>query len=211
MLQPMTTDRVERFYKDVGTLRLKFPVAEIARATGQSKGNVSKYLSQTLEPSNAFLDRFYRAYSDSFKKVGTTKPQDAQNGPNSNPPLPLTRIAEVIKTIQYKTNPTLTIEAIADKAGVSRQTLQAYIKEGDSQKVYEKLKTEFKDLLTDMTTSTKAPAFEMKPNGNDKDSTIYKQADTINKHADTLKSQQELIAELAKNVMHLSGKLIEKR
>jgi transcriptional regulator with XRE-family HTH domain len=64
-----TTDRIEKFYKDVEALGLKFPVAEIARKTGQGKGNVSRYLSRKLEPSETFLDAFYNAFKTSYKNV----------------------------------------------------------------------------------------------------------------------------------------------
>jgi ribosome-associated translation inhibitor RaiA len=57
---------IERFYKDIKGLDLKFPVAEIARQTGHSKANVSKYLSRKLEPSESFLN----AFNDKFHKNG---------------------------------------------------------------------------------------------------------------------------------------------
>jgi len=60
---------IEQFYKDVSTLGLKFPVAAISEATGQSKSNVSKYLSRNLEPSEAFLKKFYDKFPVSSKKV----------------------------------------------------------------------------------------------------------------------------------------------
>lgn len=131
MLQTGKTDRVKQFYKHVDELRLKFPVAEISRATGQSKGNVSRYLNGSLEPSEAFLNKFYGAFSESFKEVAI---------PESN-------------------------------------------KHTDK-----------------LTTSTKAPAFEMKPsNGSDKDAVIK----TL---AVTTQSQQEVISKLT----DLVTKLIKK-
>lgn len=61
----LTNKQIEQFYKDVEGLNLKFPVAAIAKKTGESKGNVSKYLSKKprTEPSESFLKKFY----DSFK------------------------------------------------------------------------------------------------------------------------------------------------
>lgn len=53
---------IEKFYGDVDRLKLKFPVADIAKATKESKGNVSKYLSRKLEPSESFLQRFYNSF-----------------------------------------------------------------------------------------------------------------------------------------------------
>jgi hypothetical protein len=40
---------IEKFYADVEALRLKFPVAAIAKATGYTKSNVSEYLSKKKE------------------------------------------------------------------------------------------------------------------------------------------------------------------
>lgn len=62
-------EEIERFYKDLEGLDLKFPVAAIAKATGHSKANVSKYLSRKLEPSEAFLKAFYEKVQNSGKNV----------------------------------------------------------------------------------------------------------------------------------------------
>lgn len=76
MLQTVKTEKAQEFYKHVEALRLKFPVAEISRATGQSKGNVSRYLNGSLEPSQAFLNKFYTAFSKSFNGDALTKSTD---------------------------------------------------------------------------------------------------------------------------------------
>jgi hypothetical protein len=60
---------IEQFYKDVKALDLKFPVAAISEATGQSKSNVSKYLSRKLEPSESFLKAFYERFPKNGKIV----------------------------------------------------------------------------------------------------------------------------------------------
>ena len=60
---------IERFYKDIKGLDLKFPVAEIARQTGHSKANVSKYLSRKLEPSESFLIAFNAKFQKNGKNV----------------------------------------------------------------------------------------------------------------------------------------------
>lgn len=65
-------DNIDQFYKDVQELKLKFPIAAIAKATGESKGNVSRYLSKKQEPSEPFLIKFY----DSFKIVPRGTPDD---------------------------------------------------------------------------------------------------------------------------------------
>jgi transcriptional regulator with XRE-family HTH domain len=62
----VTKTKIERFYDDVKRLGLKFPGAEISRATGYKKGNVSNYLNRKLEPSAAFLEAFYKAFPVSY-------------------------------------------------------------------------------------------------------------------------------------------------
>lgn len=62
-------EEIDQFYKDVLQIGLKFPVAAIADATGHSKGNVSKYLSRKLEPSEAFLKAYYEKFPKDSKNV----------------------------------------------------------------------------------------------------------------------------------------------
>jgi hypothetical protein len=59
----------KKFIEDVGRLQLKFPVASVAKVTGESKGNVSNFLNKKKEPSDNFLRTFYekvklRAFKD---------------------------------------------------------------------------------------------------------------------------------------------------
>ena len=70
----LTKDKIERFYLDVERLGLKFPVATIAKKTEYSKGNVSQYLSKSLQPSEHFIDAFYQAFADCFKNVPREPP-----------------------------------------------------------------------------------------------------------------------------------------
>lgn len=58
----LTKDRIKKFYEDVERLGLKFPVAEIARKTAESKANVSRILNRGIEPSESFLKRFYESF-----------------------------------------------------------------------------------------------------------------------------------------------------
>jgi transcriptional regulator with XRE-family HTH domain len=60
----ITKGDIEQFYKDVENLQLKFPVASIAKATGESKGNVSRILSRGMEPSESFLKKFYNGFEN---------------------------------------------------------------------------------------------------------------------------------------------------
>lgn len=198
------SERIERFYKDIRGLAIKSPVSAIAEATGENKGNVSKYINQKMQPSESFLNRFYMKFGKVVQKSDTTKPEQPQNGTKSQPPPTLTRIGELIKTIQYKTNPSLSIEQIAERIGYSRGRLTTLVNQGDSQKVFDKLKTEFNDILSDMTTVTTKPNFEMKTNGNEKDATIIKdqasavkdQAAAIKNHSETINKLTDLVSKL---------------
>lgn len=71
---------ISKFYQDVNSLGLKFPVAAIAKETGYSKGNVSGYLKGN-PPSENFISAFYRKFSDRLDKVpknGTTATEATQ-------------------------------------------------------------------------------------------------------------------------------------
>jgi len=79
----LTKELINRFYVDVNSLGLKFPVAEIAKETGYSKGNVSVYLNGR-SPSENFINTFYKKFSKRLESVphaenATVGPQEAQN------------------------------------------------------------------------------------------------------------------------------------
>lgn len=59
----LTQERIDQFYKDVESLRLKRPVAVISEKTGFSKGNVSSYLNKKLSPSENFIKKFYESFN----------------------------------------------------------------------------------------------------------------------------------------------------
>lgn len=65
----ITKQAIDQFYKDVEAQDLKFPVAALADATGENKGNVSKILNKQKEPSESFLKRFYEKFPKGSKKV----------------------------------------------------------------------------------------------------------------------------------------------
>lgn len=179
---------------------------QLAAGTGIPKDRIAKWEQGKGSPKtedSKLLDKYFR---ELVQHKGSGRLQEAQNGANSSQPPVLTRIGEVIKLIQYKTNPTLTIEQIAERIDYSRQTLQTLIKEGDSQKVYDRLQSEFRDVLNDkLTTSTKIPGFEMKPTG-----TPTVQDVTIKNLSDLAKSQQELVAEMSGKLITLVSKVIDK-
>lgn len=150
------------------------------------------------------------------EKNATTSTETPQNGQENQPDTELTQVGLIVRQIQNATNPRLSIEQIAKQTGVSRPHLTKILKKGrtkeDSEEIIVALKEKFaKELsITDtLTTTTSTPKFGANSNGQ-KDLTII-QAEALKDNAATLKSQQELISDLAKNVMHLSGKLIEKK
>jgi hypothetical protein len=69
----LTNDDISEFYKAVERLNLKFPVADISRATEEDKGNVSKYLKKKLEPSEGFIKKFYEAFPAARAPQGNEK------------------------------------------------------------------------------------------------------------------------------------------
>jgi transcriptional regulator with XRE-family HTH domain len=68
----LTRQDIEDFYRDVQRTGLKFKVAAIAKATGYSKGNVSQYLKGRLEPSEAFMKKFYESFPKSSNDAQTS-------------------------------------------------------------------------------------------------------------------------------------------
>lgn len=58
-----TSDRISKFYDDVDSLHLEFPVAEISQTLKKSKGYVSGILNKKKKPGKNFLDLFYKKFS----------------------------------------------------------------------------------------------------------------------------------------------------
>lgn len=83
-------DRIDLFYKDLERLGLRFPVAEIHRRTGLNKGSISEYLNRKREPSQGFIDAFYREFKDELNKNSivmttvTAKPKFGDEKPKPN-------------------------------------------------------------------------------------------------------------------------------
>jgi DNA-binding transcriptional regulator GbsR (MarR family) len=59
---------IERFYDYIDSLGLRFPVADLAKATGYSKGNVSEYL-KSRDASDNFMKAVYKAFPKGSEKV----------------------------------------------------------------------------------------------------------------------------------------------
>lgn len=84
----LTKELIDKFYEDVESLGLKFPVAAIHKATGFGKPTISQYLSGKLPPSENFITAFYKSFENSLKKVqssgnGTPRPQEPHHGDKS--------------------------------------------------------------------------------------------------------------------------------
>ena len=67
------TDTNNKILQDaVKSLRLRFPVAEIERATGFKKGAISGYLNDKVPVSDAFLKAFAEAFKIDLREFGYT-------------------------------------------------------------------------------------------------------------------------------------------
>jgi transcriptional regulator with XRE-family HTH domain len=55
--------RLEKFKRDLESLRLRFPIAELAERMKANKGNISAYLNGKKPVSEKFLQRFYDEFS----------------------------------------------------------------------------------------------------------------------------------------------------
>lgn len=59
--------------KAVESLQLRFRVAEISRATNESKGNISNFLHDKKPVSDEFLQTFSKAFDIDLREFGSTK------------------------------------------------------------------------------------------------------------------------------------------
>lgn len=74
----VTKQEIEDFYRHVEILGLRFPVADIERATGESKGNVSRILKRRLTPSESFLKKFYNSFNSRLQLRGSINTEEAK-------------------------------------------------------------------------------------------------------------------------------------
>lgn len=107
---------INYFFRAVKKLDLKFPGKEIAEKTGYDKGNVSKYLRGTLQPSDNFLQQFENAFDlqlDNFSdeklgnsktRMGTEGPFQKQGAPYFGSDLPAGNFDEVAEAPEYYIN-----------------------------------------------------------------------------------------------------------
>jgi len=84
----LTEKKIQQFYKDLEGLGLRFPVSEIAKKTGFSKGNVSDYINKKKSISESFINKFYQEFFGSnFVPRDTIKEEVPQGSIQSNAPL----------------------------------------------------------------------------------------------------------------------------
>lgn len=68
------TDINNQIFQDaVESLHLRFPNAEIERATGESKGNISSFLNDKKPVPDTFLQTFSDAFKIDLRQFGYTK------------------------------------------------------------------------------------------------------------------------------------------
>lgn len=87
----------QRFLEDVKKLDLRFPVAEIAKRTKASKGNISRYVKGELKPSGPFLEKFYESFKDDLETVKDIPQATA-------PKLDTKALADEVNKLQDKAN-----------------------------------------------------------------------------------------------------------
>lgn len=79
------TDTNNKILQDaVKSLRLRFPVAEIERATGFKKGAISGYLNNKVPVSDTFLKAFADAFKVDLREFGYTNGMERVE--TKNPP-----------------------------------------------------------------------------------------------------------------------------
>lgn len=75
----LTQDTIDKFYKDVESLKIKKKGAEITKATGFPKSNVSEYLRKIKSPSENFIIAFYEKFGKMLPNSSTEVPPVKNN------------------------------------------------------------------------------------------------------------------------------------
>ena len=104
--QVYDTGLLEKFKEDVKSLRLRYPVAEIANMMGMDKGNISAYLSGKKRPGKKFLEKFYQTF---FANNSVAKEDEAPYNASSG----VYKMQEEIQ--QMKTTYSLLLQAMEEK------------------------------------------------------------------------------------------------
>lgn len=71
MRSEIDSDRLHKIKRDVALLRLRFPIATIAKRTALDKGNISKMLRGKIPCSDNFINRFYASFESELVKATT--------------------------------------------------------------------------------------------------------------------------------------------
>ena len=80
-------DKNNKILKEaVKFLQLRFPVAEIERATKESKGNISNFLNDKKPVSDEFLQTFSKAFDIDLREFGSTKGLKKMDKTKNPPP-----------------------------------------------------------------------------------------------------------------------------
>ena len=58
----MHSEKKKKLIADIDSLGQRFPVVYVSRLTGYSKSNVSEYYNGEKEPSEQFLQKFYKEF-----------------------------------------------------------------------------------------------------------------------------------------------------
>ena len=58
----MYSDKKKQLIKDINSLGERFPVVYVSNLTGYAKSNVSEYYNGEKEPSEQFLNKFYKEF-----------------------------------------------------------------------------------------------------------------------------------------------------
>jgi hypothetical protein len=85
----LTQEIIDKFYKDVESLKIKKKGAVITKATGFPKSNVSEYLRKIKAPSENFIIAFYENFGDLLPKSST----EVLNGQKEEVP-PISQVNE---------------------------------------------------------------------------------------------------------------------
>jgi DNA-binding transcriptional regulator GbsR (MarR family) len=73
----LNQELIEKFYRDVESLKIKKKGAVITKATGFSKSNVSEYLRKIKTPSENFIIAFYEHFGNMLPKSSINVTTDA--------------------------------------------------------------------------------------------------------------------------------------
>jgi hypothetical protein len=95
----LTQETIDKFYKDVESLKIKKKGAVITKATGFPKSNVSEYLRKIKTPSENFIIAFYENFDKFLPKSSTNVTTDADQDTTYAVPQIAKDLAELNKAL----------------------------------------------------------------------------------------------------------------